>query len=142
MREATRWEYRYFRSPEELEWRLEVANELWDRAGREAANFYLRFWAYCLARIPMVHARANEGIDVSFMRPQRAILPDLQTHCPEILDDLRTIFAGAQALESTELECSLEAICQFREAALHLLSEKGIELEDLRIWTPHETLER
>jgi len=135
MRQMTRYEYRYFGSGAELDWRISVAREM-ARCGNHAdAVFYLRFWAYSLARLPMVYHRALEGIDVSFMRPECKVLPDLQQHCPEILEDLSAIL-GPPLLATTDINDSLGKLYELRELTLSFLKYHGIVLAGLRPWQP------
>jgi hypothetical protein len=94
MKNSTRYEYRYFLAQDELDWRLSVAQELTARGDSVAATYYLRFWAYVLARIPMVHQRAHEGRGASYIWPKQAVRPALEALCPEILGDLEQILGG------------------------------------------------
>ncbi len=71
MRAVTRAEYAYTLDARELDWRIQVAEEMADDGFPEAALYYLRFWAYSLARIPMVWQSALEGKDIPFLRPER-----------------------------------------------------------------------
>lgn len=136
MRQATRYEYRYFGGTDELEWRLGVAEEMTGRGEGAAAVFYLRFWAYALARLPMVHQRAKEGVDVSFVRPERAVRPDLETHCPDILDDLSAVLGGPPPFDLAALSDSLTLLQDLRERAVSHVTAQGIELAGLRPWRP------
>jgi hypothetical protein len=135
MRHGTRYEYRYFGSAEELRWRVGVAEEMARRGDGPAAVFYLRFWAYSLARLPMVYQRANEGIDVSFMRPERAVRAELEKHCPEILDDLAAVLAPPR-LTAPDVSRGLEMLSERRAETLSLLNSCGVELPGLRTWQP------
>ncbi len=137
MRQTTRYEYRYFSDRRELDWRISVAYELVARGNAPAAIFYLRFWAYSLARIPMVYQRAQEGCDVSFMRPARAVRPDLEQHCPEILDDLTRIWGGMLPISVGEVTHSLDRLLSLRKNTLAFLKNTGITLKNLRDWRPH-----
>ncbi len=138
MRESTRHEYRYFISREELEWRIRVAEEMADQNATVSAVFFLRFWAYVLARIPMVYQRAKEGTDVSFVRPARAVLPELEAHCPEIIPDLTRILGGQLNISNEEVIGSLNMLYLFRDKTLAFISSKGVELPELRGWKPFE----
>lgn len=135
MRHATRYEYRYFACQEELNWRISVAEEMARRGHCPEAVFYLRFWAYSLARLPMVYHRAQEGVDVSFMRPERAVLAELKRHCPEILDNLRDIL-GPPQLSVADVSLSLDMLYENRERTLTFLQSCGVQLPDLRKWQP------
>jgi hypothetical protein len=138
MRQMTRFEYRYFSSAEELEWRLGVAGEMVDRGSLPAAVFYLRFWAYVLARLPMVHQRSREGVDVSFVRPSRAVRPELERLCPEVLADLSAVLGGDRELNRDDLSRSLDHLLNLRQRTLALLAARGFQLGHLRQWRPYE----
>ena len=142
MRQMTRFEYRYFSSAEELEWRLAVAEEMISRGSPPAAVFYLRFWAYVLARVPMVHQRAREGVDVSFVRPSKAIRPELERLCPEVLRDLSSVLGGDRELGRDDLSRSLEHLDRLRHRTLALLAARGFQLDGLRQWRPYEPVRR
>lgn len=138
MREATRYEYRYFIAREELNWRIKAAEEMADRNDPVSAVFYLRFWAYILARIPMVYQRAREGRDVSFVRPAEAVRPELEAHCPEILADLTRILGGQSEIDFEEVMIALEMLYAFRDETLSFLGSRSIQLPELREWKPFE----
>ena len=110
MQVGTRFEYRYWLSSEELDWRIRVALEMAQRGDRAAAVFYLRFCAYAIARIPMVFARASEGVDVSFLRPEKGVRPELQKFAPEIVDDLDLVLAGRPGLSIEAVRSSLSML--------------------------------
>ena len=135
MHTTTKYEYRYFRNPEELAWRIVVAEEMTEGGEIAAAVFYLRFFAYSLARLPMVYHRALEGIDVSFMRPERGVLKDLNQHCPEILDDLSLVLAPPD-IAAEDVEESLAMLFKLRDTTLAYLGKQGITLDNLRPWQP------
>jgi hypothetical protein len=137
MRATTRYEYRYFRDRAELDWRIAAAQEMADRGDLAAAVFYLRFWAYSLARLPMVHQRALEGQDVSFVRPERAIRPELERLCPYILEDLSEILAP-HGLGRTEVEASLAHLDSLRTHALGYAAARGITIASPRPWLPFQ----
>jgi hypothetical protein len=138
MRRLTRYEYRYFSSRGELEWRIGVAEEMSRQGLRPAAVFYLRFWAYALARLPMVHQRALDGIDVSFVRPSRAVRPELEHLCPEILDDLSRILGTEEQPEIGQVERSLSLLYDLRRQTLDFLRTRGLDLTEARDWRPYE----
>jgi hypothetical protein len=85
----------------------------------------------------MVHARALEGSDVSYLRPERAVLPVLQQSCPEVLDDLNLVFAGAQAPTVALVEESLSGLQRFRELVLDVLQRRGGLPLTVPSWTPY-----
>ena len=135
MRQTTRAEYEYTISSAELEWRIGVARELIGLGHGEAAVHYLRFWAYSLARLPMVWHRASEGSDIAFLRPERPVMPDLQAHCPEILPDLTAILGGPMTVECV---CNaVDQLQQLRRITLDLLTARGITPHATREWRPH-----
>lgn len=151
IRNSTRYEYRYFLARDELNWRISVAEEMVNRGSgvsgvspekSEIANavYYLRFWAYSLARIPMVYRSSAEGIDVSFMRPRKAIKPELEALCPEILSDLTLILDGGRPTTIEEVKHALKEICEFRNQTLAFLKTKGMVLPDLRDWQPFQPI--
>jgi hypothetical protein len=122
----------------ELRWRVSAAEEMCRRGQAAAAVYYLRFYAYALARAPMVHARAREGRDVSYLRPERAVLPDLQRLCPEVIDDLNVVFAGTSSATVEPVERALAAVHELREGVVGLLRSSGLPMPALVPWVPHE----
>jgi len=104
--ERTRGHYLYSVSPLELEYREAVTRALVGRGDYANANFFLRFWAYSLARCPVVLEEARQGRETSFYVPFRPFKESLEAARPEILEDMRTIFGGevtaAEAAKSVE----------------------------------------
>ncbi|MGA7158321.1 MAG: hypothetical protein WBY53_15845 [Acidobacteriaceae bacterium] len=137
MRTGTRFEYRYWSSPEEIAWRISVAAEMARRGDSASAVFYLRFCAYAVARIPMVHACARAKQNVSFLRPECAVLPQLQNLAPEIVDDLESILGGTISLDSDEITKSLEMLLSFRDDSLSWLRARGAPTPELQDWKPY-----
>jgi hypothetical protein len=103
-----------------------------------SAVFYLRFCAYAAARIPMVHLCACEGRNTSFLRPERAVFPQLKRLVPEILDDLQFIFSGLSDLEALSIDDSLNSLIRFRDLGLDCLKARGILTPPLAEWEPYE----
>ncbi len=136
MRRVTRAEYDYTLPEAELEWRIAVALEMANKGSPEAALFYLRFWAYSLARLPMVWHRAAEGEDIAFLRPERPVRPELERHCPEILADLTAILGGPIGVDG--IRQGVEDLTRLRTAALHCLLSRGITPTDTRDWRPYQ----
>jgi hypothetical protein len=136
MRQSTRSEYRYFRSATELQWRIEVAEELNLRGAPAAAAYLLRFWAYALARIPMVHQRALEGRDVPYLRPERSVRADLQAHCPEALEPLEETLSGGRQISANDVRRCLDSTLHLRQDTLETLQDFGICLSDQGDWVP------
>ena len=137
MRVTTRCEYRYWVDPRELEWRLRAAAEMAGAGDREAAVHYVRFYAYALLRAPMVFARAQEGRDVSYLRPERAVLRDLERICPDILEDANIALAGTRAPDRTIVDDGLAALQLFRARILETMNAAGAPVPELTPWTPH-----
>jgi hypothetical protein len=135
-RAGTRCEYRYWLSKEELEWRIRAAQEMARRGENAGAVFYLRFSAYATARLPMVHARAGEGRDVSFLRPEQAVMPELRRLVPEIIGDLESIFAGSRSFDGNGLKRSLGTLDRFRGNTIHFLRSCGAPVPNLKDWIP------
>jgi hypothetical protein len=134
VRSGTRYEYRYWLSRDELEWRIQVAREMARRGEIAGAAFYLRFCGYATARIPMVHARSGEGRDVSFLRPEQPVLPELRRLIPEIIDDLNLIFSGTHAPEQAAVQQGLSMLNLLRADAVALLRSRGSTVPELKPW--------
>jgi hypothetical protein len=98
----------------------------------------LRFCAYAVARIPMVRARATEGRDVSFLRPEKAMLPELSSLVPEIIDDLDLILAGTRHLDVEVVKRSLSMLDIFRDNTVKYLDARGIPVPELKPWKPYQ----
>jgi len=135
---ATRAEYRYFVSGDELDWRMGVAREMVERGDSAAAVWYLRFWAYSLARIPIVWNRAQEGLSVSFLRPERAVRPDLERHCPDILDDFAYVLGGERPVTPADVNDSLAELHRLRDWTVQFLSRRGLQVPEGKAWRPFE----
>lgn len=128
--ERTRGHYLYSISPLELEYREAVAKALVGRRDYANANFFLRFWAYSLSRCPVVLEEARQGRETSFYVPFRPFEESIQAACPEVLDDLRTIFGGElTAAEAGECVGGTEA---FRGLVTRLIRERGLRLSSSR----------
>jgi hypothetical protein len=138
MRSGTRYEYRYWQSQQEIEWRIAVAEEMAETGSTPAAIFFLRFCAYAVARIPMVYACAEEGRDVSFLRPERAVLPELNRLHPEIIPDLNQILSGETLLEERDVKDSIQSLVIFRDRAFECLTQKGINPGAQPDWIPYQ----
>lgn len=138
IRTGNRFEYRYWLSPKEVDWRIRVALEMVRRGDSAAAVFYLRFCAYAVARIPMVHARSCEGRDVSFLRPETAVLPELQRLVPEVIEDLDLILAGTRGLDVDAVNRSLSMLGNLRDSTITCLREHGVPVPDLKAWEPYQ----
>jgi hypothetical protein len=137
--DGTRFEYRYWIARTELDWRIDVAREMARCHEPAGAIFYLRFCAYAIARLPMVHARARNGEDdVSFLRPEKAIRPELQRLVPEIVDDLSIVLAGTRDLDRAAVTSSLSSLYAFRDLVLEWLRDCEAPVPAQKTWAPHE----
>jgi len=136
MRQCTRYEYRYFSSADELDWRIRVARELAHNGKPWAAVFSLRFWAYMLACVPMVYHRAKASLDVSFVRPQRAVRPDLELNCPRIIDKLEFIFGESGGVDMHAVDTAVRRMQRLRDETLALLAGRGLDLNGTAHWQP------
>lgn len=128
--ERTRGHYLYSVSSLELEYRETVARALARRGDRANANFYLRFWAYSLSRCPVVLEDAREGRKTSFYVPFRPFKESVQAACPEILDDMGTIFGGDVRVE--EAQESVEGTEAFRRLVVDHIRGNGMRLTSSR----------
>ena len=124
--ERTRGHYLYSISPLELEYREAVARALLVRGDNANANYFLRFWAYSLSRCPVVLEEARQGRETSFYVPFRPFKESVRAACPEILDDMRTIFGGELTVAEAE-EC-VEGTEAFRGLVTGLIRERGLRL--------------
>jgi hypothetical protein len=136
MRATTRAEYRYFLAREELDWRIGVAREMIARGENAAAVYYLRFWAYALARIPMVWHCARAGRDVSFVRPERAAGIALREQCPGILPLLETLLAGPSPIDAQELEAAVDTLSNFRRHIVDTVHNVALPDDAFKPWIP------
>jgi len=116
--------YIYSISPLELEYREAVAAALARRADHANANFFLRFWAYSLSRCPVVLEEAREGREVSFYVPFKPFKESILASCPEILDDMKTIFGGE--LSASEAQASVEGTEAFRGLVAEQIRLSGL----------------
>ncbi len=137
VRSSTRYEYRYFLSREEVAWRVAAASEMARRGGLANAVFYLRLLAYSLGRIPSVYRHALEGEDASFLRPRRAMGPELRSLCPEIVDDLALVLGDEATPE--HVSQALEEILRLKAETLLYLESRGISPPGLREWRPFQS---
>jgi len=142
MRTLTRAEYAYTIADDELEFRIAVARDMLAHGQRESALHYLRFWAYSLARIPMIHARSAEGVDAAFLQPEKAVLPDLRQHCPEILDDLRLVLAGGAEVDAVQIKRGIAGVVRLRDTLAHELRSRGVAVDPLPEWAPFRPQQR
>jgi len=142
MRKLTRAEYAYTIAADELEFRIAVARDMLAHGQPESALHYLRFWAYSLARIPMIHARAAEGVDAAFLQPETAVLPDLRQHCPEIVDDLRRVLAGGAEVDAAQVRRGIDSVVRLRDTLAGELRSRGFAMRPLPEWAPFRPQQR
>lgn len=128
--ERTRGHYLYSISPLELEYREEVAGALVRRGDHANANFYLRFWAYSLSRCPVILDDARQGRRTSFYVPFRPFKESLAASCPEIVEDMRTIFGGD--VNKEEARESIKGTDAFRALVTDQIRARGLRLTSSR----------
>lgn len=138
IRQGTRFEYRYWLSPQELDWRIRVASEMIRCGDSAAAVFYLRFCAYAIARIPIVHACSAQGVNVSFLRPEKAVLPELRRLIPEIVEDLGLVLAGSGEIDASAIREALSMLVDLRDNTLALLRACGSPVPEMKPWEPYQ----
>jgi hypothetical protein len=135
MREATRAEYTYTLDAAELEWRLAVANDMQADGHGAAAIWYLRYWAYALARLPMVWHAAARGDDIAFLRPERPVRAALAQQCPALLPLLERALGGPLGLPA--LETPMHSLQRLRQEVLARCNELSLPLPDIADWQPY-----
>jgi hypothetical protein len=123
MSERTRGHYTYSLSSLELEYRLAVAEALSRKGDFANANFYLRFWAYSLARCPIVCEEAKQGRNPSFYVPFNSFNKSISKACSEIIEPVSLIFGD---VSSGEVEESLRGTVLFRARVTEKILEKGL----------------
>lgn len=133
LREATRREWRYWAAPAELAERLAAAAAM----PAPDAVFYLRYAAYSLLRVAMLHQRALEGWPrhIPFIRPETELRPDLDRHHPGLVPLAERVFgqpspaAVARALAATQA---------LQQDVLAQLVQAGLPVPDRRPWLPYQ----
>ena len=120
----TRGHYDYSISSDELEYRLMVANALLESGDPANANYYLRFWAYSLARCPVVLEEAGKGKNPSFYVPFRPLKESLLTACPEALDDVTLIMGGD--VSKDEAGESVRGTTDLRKIIVSQIEKRGL----------------
>jgi hypothetical protein len=141
MREATRAEYAYTLNAAELAWRLAVADELALGGRVPAALWYLRYWAYALARLTMVWFAAERGDDIAFLRPERAVRPALAAQCPEMIPLLEQALgdgAGGTSIDAAQVEAGIRHLAQLRRLLTSLFEEQSIPVATGADWRPYQ----
>ncbi len=71
---------------------------------------------------------------MSFVRPARAVRPDLETQCPEILDDLSFVLGATVSVE--DVRASLDAVLEWRRQALAAIEARGVAVPASPEWQP------
>lgn len=122
--QRTRGHYLYSISPLELEYREAVGRALVGVRDYANANFFLRFWAYSLSRCPVVLEEAREGRKTSFYVPFRPFKESVEAACPQILDDVETIFC--EGLREREAARCVEGTEGFRELVTERIRQTGL----------------
>ena len=125
MSERTRGHYDYSLSSLELEYRLAVAEALFHKGEVANANFYLRFWAYSLARCPVVFEEVKQGMDPNFYVPFRTFKESLSKVCPEIIEPVRLILGD---ISRDEVKESLSGTTLFRKLVVEKILDEGLSL--------------
>ena len=123
MSERTWGHYEYSLSSLELEYRLAVAEALSRKGDVANANFYLRFWAYSLARCPVVCEEAKQGKNPNFYVPFSAFKESLSEVCPEIIEPVSMILGD---VSRGEVEESLRGTALFRELVAKKILDEGL----------------
>lgn len=90
----------------------------------------------------MVHARAAEGVDAAFLQPEKAMLPDLQQHCPEIVDDLRLVLAGTATVDAAQVQRGIASVVRLRDTLAGELRRRGLTMDPLPEWAPFQPRQR
>lgn len=140
IRAGTRSEFAYWRAPAEIVSRIAAARQMASEGQGPAAVFYLRYAAWSLARLAMVHRRAVEGSPhhVSFIRPERAVLPDLaEHHAPLVGPWLQVLDAGG-CCNAGSVQAALQHLLSLRAPLAAQLARCDVEarLPEWRPWNP------
>ena len=119
--------YEYTIAPIETEYRIKAAKAMIEKRDSANAVFYLRFWAYCLARCPIIQAEAMEGKNPAFYVPFDPLMKSLQKSCPEIIDDLMLIMGPK--LDRAQADESIRNTADFRSLVAKIVERErgGIE---------------
>ena len=86
----------------------------------------------------MVHARAAEGRDVSFLRPEKAVLPELQRLFLKYIEDLDLTLAGTRGLDADAVRSSLSMLYIFRDRTLAFLRACGTPALEMKPWDAYQ----
>jgi hypothetical protein len=134
MNERTWGHFAYSISSLEFEFREAVAETLIRKGDYANANFYIRFWAYSLARCPVVSEEARQGRKPSFYVPFTAFKKSLQTACPEIIEDISLILGGELARD--EAQVSMKGTADFRQLVVKKIRGEGLNPASSRKGSP------
>lgn len=131
-----RQEWRYWLAPAELDERLAAAAALAAQGEAAAAVLYLRYAAYSLLRVAMLHQRALDRWPqtVVFLQPETQIRPDLARHHPDLLP-LADMLLGSGDVAS--LQAAVAATQAARQDLLATLAGRGVMPSEQRPWIPH-----
>lgn len=116
--------YEYSLSPLEFEYRRTVTEALAGRGDTPSANFYARFWAYSLARCPIVLEDARRGRNPSFYVPYGPLKDSIEAACPEILSDVELVMGGPRT--GQEVQESVAGTSEFRNLAVDQILRSGL----------------
>ncbi len=117
--------YEYSLSSLEFEYRRMVAEALARRGDAASSNFYVRFWAYSLARCPIVLEDARRGRNPSFYVPYGTLRESLEVACPEIIDDMELILGGRRTTTEEARE-SIAGTYEFRRLVTDIIEGRGL----------------
>ena len=119
--------YTYTLSPIETDYRLSFATALIKNNDLANANFYLRFWAYSLARCPAVLHEANQSKKPSFYVPIESLKTSINIELPKILDDIKTIMGGD--ITDQEIHESIKDTIKFKDQIVNQIQKSGINIK-------------
>lgn len=132
---ATRQEFRYWSASAELQERLAAAGD------GPGAVFYLRYVAYSVLRVAMLHQRAVEGWaqPLPFLRPETEVRPDLARHHPWLLPLADSVFGNVSA---DELDAALQQTLALHSLVSAQCQAQGLAPDTPRQWRPFEPASR
>ena len=132
---ATRQEFRYWSEPAELQERLAAAGT------GPGAVFYMRYVAYSVLRVAMLHQRAVEGWPhaLPFLRPETEVRPDLARHHPSLLPLADAVFG---AVTSEDVDAALQQTLELHALVTAQCQARGFGPDTPRQWRPFEPSSR
>ena len=119
--------YTYTLSPIETDYRLIFATALIKNNDLANANFYLRFWAYSLARCPAVLHEANQSKKPSFYVPIESLKTSIDIELPKILDDIKIIMGGE--ITDQKIQESIKDTIKFKDQIVNQIQKSGINIK-------------